>query len=329
MNFTGVSQVFFNGTSASFVFNSDTSITAFIPNNVSSGPISVFTPAGLSTSTNNFYGPPAITGFSPSHGLPSTSVTISGSNFLGASAVQFNGLGVPANGWNVVNNNTIHATVPVGAQTGPITVTAPAGSATSSTNFVLDYTADLYPLTSVASTVTFGSNLVYTFTFYNAGPNDASNVRITNTLAPSVVLKSSFVTQGSITTNSNPIFGNLGTLSAFNYAYLTLTVVPQTYGPITNVITISSDMNDPVPANNINIAVTTVLPLPLLYIKSLPPKQVSLIWSNALGNYSLEYKGSPTNASWLNSTNPRQTNGSAIAVLDSTTNGTRIYRLSK
>lgn len=330
VNFTGVSQVFFNGVSALFQFNSDTSITAFIPINVTSGPLSVLTPAGVASSTNNFYAPPAITGFSPSHGLPSTSVTITGSNFLDASAVKFNNLGVPANGWSVLNNNTIHATVPVGAQTGPITVVAPAGSVTTATNFVLDYTADLYPLTSVAQSVTVGSNLVYTFTIFNAGPNDAPNVRVTNTLPASVLLKRAFATQGTLTTNSNPIFGNLGTISAFNFAAFTLTVVPQSVGMITNVVTVASDLTDPVPGNNTNVAITKVLPLPLLFIKTVPPKQVSLTWSNDLGDFSLQYKDIIlTNYAWLNSTNARQTNGSAISVLDSDTNSARFYRLSK
>ena len=58
------------------------------------------------------------------------SVTITGENFAGASAVTFTD-GVPAESFNVVSDTTITATVPPGATTGTISVTTPAGTGIS------------------------------------------------------------------------------------------------------------------------------------------------------------------------------------------------------
>jgi hypothetical protein len=53
-NFTGATAVRSNGISASFTVNSNTSITATVPNGATTGPISVQTPIGTATSASNF-----------------------------------------------------------------------------------------------------------------------------------------------------------------------------------------------------------------------------------------------------------------------------------
>jgi hypothetical protein len=77
---------------------------------------------------------PAIGGFSPATGPPGTTVTISGSGFTGASSVTFNGV---ASTYAVTGDTQITATVPSGATSGPISVTAPGGTVTSSTSFTV------------------------------------------------------------------------------------------------------------------------------------------------------------------------------------------------
>ncbi len=57
-NFDSASAVTFNGLSASFTFNSTTQITATVPPNATTGPISVTTPGGTALSGSNF----AVTG---------------------------------------------------------------------------------------------------------------------------------------------------------------------------------------------------------------------------------------------------------------------------
>ncbi|MGI9088917.1 MAG: DNA/RNA non-specific endonuclease [Chthoniobacterales bacterium] len=77
---------------------------------------------------------PSLTSFSPSAGAVGSAVTVTGSGFIGASSVAFNG----TNGSFTVNSDTqITATVPTGSTTGKITVIAPGGLATSSTNFTV------------------------------------------------------------------------------------------------------------------------------------------------------------------------------------------------
>jgi len=76
--------------------------------------------------------PPAIVGFQPASGGPGTLVTIRG-NFVGATAVQFNGVSAP---FTANSSNFIQATVPQGAATGPISVTNANGTTVSSRDFI-------------------------------------------------------------------------------------------------------------------------------------------------------------------------------------------------
>jgi Zn-dependent metalloprotease len=96
--------------------------------------------SGFNSSTGPFVlgatcvSPPTITGFSPTSGLPGASVTISGTDFTGTTAVRFNGTTAT---FTVVNATTITATVPVTATTGTLSVTNPAGTATSAATFTV------------------------------------------------------------------------------------------------------------------------------------------------------------------------------------------------
>lgn len=75
---------------------------------------------------------PTISAFSPSSGGVGTSVTISGSGFTGATAVAFNGTNAS---FTVDSDTQVTATVPVGATSGPISITTPGGTATSGRHF--------------------------------------------------------------------------------------------------------------------------------------------------------------------------------------------------
>jgi hypothetical protein len=130
--FTGATAVKFNGLAATFMVNSSTQITAAVPANATTGPISVTTPGGTATSATSFTVAPRITGFTPASGAPGTSVAINGANLTGATAVKFNGTSAV---FTVNSPIKITATVPAGAASGPITVTTPAGTTTSASSF--------------------------------------------------------------------------------------------------------------------------------------------------------------------------------------------------
>ena len=73
---------------------------------------------------------PSISSISPSSGTSGTSVTITGKNFNGATAVKFGATN--ASGSTIVSATTITATVPSGTGTVDITVTGPNGTSPTS-----------------------------------------------------------------------------------------------------------------------------------------------------------------------------------------------------
>jgi uncharacterized protein (TIGR03437 family) len=79
-------------------------------------------------------GAPTVSSFSPTSGAVGTSVTITGTNFTGATAVKFNGT---AASYTVNSSTQISATVPSGATTGKISVTNSSGTGTSSGSFTV------------------------------------------------------------------------------------------------------------------------------------------------------------------------------------------------
>ena len=91
-----------------------------------------------------FISPPTIITFEPTGGSVGTSVTITATDLTGATAVMFNG--ISASDFNVLSSTSLTATVPTSATTGPISVTTPRGTATSSSNFIVFYHTIALPL---------------------------------------------------------------------------------------------------------------------------------------------------------------------------------------
>jgi hypothetical protein len=152
--FTGATAVKFNGTSAaSLTVNSDSQVTATVPSGATTGAISVTTPAGTGTSTGSFTvtaaSAPAISGFTPTTGPVGTSVTVNGSGFTGTSSVKFNGT---AASFTFNSDSQLTASVPTGATNGPISVTTPAGTATSLGSFTVTVVVAGPTITSISPT---------------------------------------------------------------------------------------------------------------------------------------------------------------------------------
>jgi uncharacterized repeat protein (TIGR01451 family) len=122
-----------NRVSASYV--GPTEVQAVVPVGASNGPLTVITSAGTNVSTTNFLASPlpSISSFAPTAGAAGTSVSIFGGNFLSGSKVKFGT--VSSTSVSVVSTTEITATVPTGANTGPITVTTSQGSFATSSNF--------------------------------------------------------------------------------------------------------------------------------------------------------------------------------------------------
>jgi uncharacterized repeat protein (TIGR01451 family) len=327
-NFLGTTAVNFSGAAAAgFTVSNNGTLVATVPVGLSTGPISVTAPAGTATSGGLYYAAPIITNFVPTHGLPGTNVTINGLNFLGATSVQFSGLNAAIGS---VNNGQIVATVPNGAQNGPITVIAPAGTNTTATSFLLDYTSDLEAqLADSPDPVIVTSNLTYTITIVNHGPFNAPNVRMTNMLPASVALTAASITQGTLATNSNPIIGTIGTVNAGNSLNCVLTVAPRATGYITNTVSVGSDYPDPAPANNKASVSTFVSSLPVLFIDLAASNRVSLSWPLDLSNFVLQSKGAVTAGGWTNIPTPPVISNNENIVTDPNGAARKFYRLKE
>jgi len=151
-NYTGNSVVNFNGVTATTVtINSATQITATVPVGATTGKISVINDGGTGQSATDFTVGPGVSSFSPASGPEGSEVTITGANFTGATAVQFNGLA--ASTYTVDSATQIRAIVPTGASTGKISVTTPAGTALSANDFSLTPSITSFtPASAVAGT---------------------------------------------------------------------------------------------------------------------------------------------------------------------------------
>ena len=134
--FTWATQVQFNTTNASFTVVNNTTITTTVPVGATSGLITVVNPAGSVTSAGSFtvIPAPAISSFTPSSGPAGTSVAITGTNFIGVTAVTFNNVTAS---YTVANATTINAIVPNTATTGVIRVTNGSGTGVSSSDFTV------------------------------------------------------------------------------------------------------------------------------------------------------------------------------------------------
>ena len=160
-NFSGATAVKFASTSATFVTNSDTWITATVPAG-SAGTVDITVTTNNGTSTTSgadeftylSTGAPTVTGVSPSSGTTAggASVAITGTNLSSASAVLFGGL--PATSYTVNSSTSITAMAPpLTTGTWDITVTTPSGtSATSGSDHFTVTAASVPTVTSLGTT---------------------------------------------------------------------------------------------------------------------------------------------------------------------------------
>jgi uncharacterized repeat protein (TIGR03803 family) len=121
-------------TPGKFTVNSDTQVTAIVPEGAVTGPVGIETAGGIAI-FGKFTVTPAVLNFTPTSGPVGTTVTINGTSFAGANKVTFGG--VAATSFQVINDQQVKALVPNGAVTGPIAVTTSSGTGTSSQNFTV------------------------------------------------------------------------------------------------------------------------------------------------------------------------------------------------
>jgi hypothetical protein len=136
-------------------------------------------------------------------------------------------------------------------------------------------------------------------------------------------------TQGTHSTNANPITGSLGSVTNGTAVIVTLTVVPHSTGAISDTVSVASDNPDTNSGNDTFTAVTTVLPLPLLSIQRSSNALLNISWPVALTNFGLQAKDTLTTNAWSNVITAPVISGNQNVVTETNTGASRFYRLKK
>jgi hypothetical protein len=134
---TLVDSVDFNGTDASnfWLGADDSHLEVSVPGGATAGFVTVHDADGHTAHTPaSFTLTPGISTIAPGSGTADSTVVITGTDLTGATAVTFNGTAAT---YTVDSATQITATVPAGATSGKIVVTAPTGSDTSAENFLV------------------------------------------------------------------------------------------------------------------------------------------------------------------------------------------------
>ncbi|MGZ7062341.1 MAG: IPT/TIG domain-containing protein [Candidatus Angelobacter sp.] len=164
----GSSTVSFNGVNSTPTAWSATSITAPVPTGATTGPL-VITVGGQASNGSTFTVTPApsITSLAPNTGAIGSVITINGSNFgptQGNGGVKFGTLAATITNWS---STSIVASVPTGAVTGSVVVTAAGGVASNGVTFTVTAAPAITSVTPAAGG-SFGSSFTITGTNFGA-----------------------------------------------------------------------------------------------------------------------------------------------------------------
>ncbi|BDU75625.1 IPT/TIG domain-containing protein [Mesoterricola sediminis] len=135
--FDGTTSVSVGGATATYSRQSDTKLTVTVPDEAMSGVIGVVNAKGTGGTSTSFYVTPKVDTLSPTSGSAGTTLTLTGSGFVGATKVTFpsqSGGRLTANFY--VNSATQAQTVvPLGAVTGAIQMTSSSGVVATGPSF--------------------------------------------------------------------------------------------------------------------------------------------------------------------------------------------------
>ena len=281
--FTGATAVKFGSIAASnYTVDDDSHITVTVPNTATTSNITVTTPAGNSNALAfTVILPPTITSFSPTAGVAGRIVTINGTNLAAPTGVTFNG--TSATTITPVSPTQVKATVPAGAQTGPISLTNLAGQTTSVASFrVTPKLASFAPISGIrgsqtqitgttftgATAVKFGSIAASNYTVDDDShitvtvPNTAttSNITVTTPAGNSNALAFTVILPPTINSFS-PAAGAVGsqlTLSGTNLSSVTQATISGSNATITPVSATQLKLTVPAGAQTGPISLTNL-----------------------------------------------------------------------
>jgi hypothetical protein len=127
-------SVQFGSVRADFQVDSNTTITATVPDSAVTGALTLSTPLGIVTDSSPFGIRPTVGSFAPDSGTPGTIVMVNGQTFRGTTLVALNG--VPAK-FRVLSRTLLKLRVPSAATSGAISVTNAGGTTSSAGTFTV------------------------------------------------------------------------------------------------------------------------------------------------------------------------------------------------
>lgn len=241
-NFTGTTTTqFFNGINqTAFTIVNDTTIATTVPSGATTGVVSATNSFGTGTSTAlvTVIQPPTIASFNPSSGTIGTTITITGSNFSSATQVRVNGIN--ASSFVIVSSTSITAVVASGTTTGTVTVTNPAGTATSATSFTVLPAPSITSFTPASGAV--GTTVTITGNNFNAITAVRFNGITASYTVNSVTEISATVPAGATTGVITVVNGSGTGTSATNFTVLalpTITTISPSSGGVGTTVTIN------------------------------------------------------------------------------------------
>lgn len=157
---------------------------------------------------------------------------------------------------NASTNLTLVVTMP--STPGPVSNTATVDTTSNDTNAVNDTSTFVTTVVLLPADLSItksadrdfalvGSNVTYTIVVSNAGPGEATDVVVTDTLPAGTTL----VSASPGCTGTTTVTCTLGTLAASASATLELVVqMPSTPGPVSNTASVDTSSTDPTPTND-------------------------------------------------------------------------------
>ena len=237
-NFISGSVVSFNGTALVTTFGSATQLTAAVPASAvaTAGTYNVTVtnaaPGGGTSAATTFtvtLPVPTIVSFTPTSGPVGTTVTVTGTNFTGATGATLNGLAV--SNFMVMGATSVMFDVPTGATSGTIVVTTPGGTATSTATFTVIVPNPVPVITAITPNTAVAGAAV-NVTIMGTGFSASSVVNINGAL-----FSSAFVSATQLT-GTVPVNTPAGT-------YTVTVVNPTPGGGTSNAVTFT--LSNPVP----------------------------------------------------------------------------------
>ncbi|MGE5306457.1 MAG: CARDB domain-containing protein [Alphaproteobacteria bacterium] len=137
-----------------------------------------------------------------------------------------------------------------------------------------------------------GDNLTYTIIVRNSGPNDATGVQLTDTLASSLIVVSATPTSGSCALGA-PIICDLGNLASGGSITVTVVATTTVTGTVVSTASAAADQTEIAPGNNIDAEKTVVI-LPNLMVPILKASAAAVPGGDLVINDTTKNNGAVT-----------------------------------